>query len=95
MRPRPPSLIPPLIKLVPGNSFPSGHAIFWAVSIVAALRYARGYLGGYVPLIFGVMGAWMCLSRIVGGTHYPLDIIGGFVIGIVAGLIFVTIERRV
>ena len=68
---------------------------FWAVSIVAALRYARGYLGGYVPLIFGVMGAWMCLSRIVGGTHYPLDIIGGFVIGIVAGLIFVTIERRV
>lgn len=58
------------------DSFPSGHATFFSALAVAIYLYHPriGILFGFGVLIIG-------LSRIIAGVHYPIDIIGGFVIG--------------
>jgi membrane-associated phospholipid phosphatase len=57
-------------------SFPSGHATFFmalAVSIFLMHKKA-GYYFMFFALIIGI-------ARIMGGVHYPTDILGGFALG--------------
>jgi undecaprenyl-diphosphatase len=57
-------------------SFPSGHATFFmalAVSIFLSHKKA-GYLFMFFALLIGI-------ARIIAGVHFPVDILGGFVIG--------------
>ncbi len=66
-----------------GYGFPSGHATFFmalAFSIFF-LHKKAGYFFIFFALIIGV-------ARIIAGVHFPLDILGGFVLGaIVATLV--------
>ena len=39
--------------------------------------------------------ALVCLSRIYVGGHYPLDVVGGILLGVGVSLIFVGIEKRI
>ncbi|MCU0660035.1 MAG: phosphatase PAP2 family protein [Candidatus Pacebacteria bacterium] len=59
-----------------GYAFPSGHATFFSALAVAVYRYHKrfGMLLGGIALVVGV-------ARIVAGVHFPIDIIGGFVLG--------------
>ncbi len=73
-------------------SFPSGHA---ATSFAAAtiLSLAKPRLA---PLWF-LLALAVGFSRIYVGVHYPLDIVGGAVLGIVVALAlhrFVTVRAR-
>jgi undecaprenyl-diphosphatase len=71
--PRPKALVP-----VPHDaSFPSGHA---ATSFAAAtiLTFAFPRLA---PALF-VLAAAVAFSRVYVGVHYPLDILGGAVLGV-------------
>ena len=64
-------------------SFPSGHtAIAFAASVPVFILSSKRL--GVVMLIFSVL---MGLSRIYVCVHYPTDVIGGAVIGILCGLV--------
>ena len=66
---------------VTGRSFPSGHAANnMAVATVLILFFGwRGAL--YLPLALLI-----AYSRIYTGSHWPLDVVGGMVLGIVGGV---------
>ena len=57
-------------------SFPSSHAAnMGAMAVLFAVRYRRHWwIGVTIALVVG-------LSRIVVGVHYPLDVLGGYLVG--------------
>lgn len=58
------------------NSFPSGHATFFAALATAVfLRHRRA------GLILWVGALLIGLARVVSGVHFPADILAGFVLG--------------
>lgn len=61
----------------PDYSFPSDHMTFFAALTAAT------WLAGYKKLgwVFCIMGIVVGVSRVIVGVHYPLDIIGGIVMG--------------
>lgn len=61
----------------PYTSFPSGHATFFYALAMAVYGYHKklGYL-------FFFLAGVISLSRIGAGVHYPVDIMGGMIIGI-------------
>lgn len=75
--------IKPLIpKDTAGKSFPSRHA-FSIFVIAAAFWSVCPPLGG-VLLAAGVL---LSAARVVGGVHFPRDVIAGAVIGLASGLL--------
>ncbi len=64
------------------DSFPSGHsAASFAVATVLAKRFPA--VG---PLCLGI-AAFVALSRILRGSHFPTDVLGGAVMGVISGVI--------
>lgn len=69
-------------------SFPSGHTIFFF-----ALAMATWYIHQRFAVFLFVCGALAGVARIAAGVHYPSDIIGGAVLGILAAMILRHIFR--
>jgi undecaprenyl-diphosphatase len=67
----------PLLVNVIGDSFPSGHA---ATSFAGATVLAR-YLPGRWPVLF-LLATAIAFSRVYVGVHYPSDVLGGAVLGV-------------
>jgi undecaprenyl-diphosphatase len=66
------------------DSFPSGHTTAsFAVATVLAHYFPKGRL-----MWFG-LAAFIGTCRVIKGSHYPTDALGGVLIGIVTGLILV------
>jgi membrane-associated phospholipid phosphatase len=64
-------------------SFPSGHAAnSSAIATVIAYEY-RKKKWVYIPVI--ILALLICYSRIYVGVHYPLDVLGGILLGIFCG----------
>lgn len=63
-----------------GLGFPSGHA---AVATIVGLS-AGTYLGPSSALVALGVPTMVGLSRIYVGAHYPLDVVGGFGLGVAA-----------
>ena len=59
-----------------GYAFPSGHTTV-AVAIAFALYFINKKVG-YVFMFFALL---IGLTRIIAGVHFPIDILGGFVLG--------------
>jgi undecaprenyl-diphosphatase len=82
-RDRPPVRYPEphaLVKVPADHSFPSGHT---ATSFACALVLARAAPRLRVPLF--ALAAAIGLSRVYVGVHYPLDVLGGAVLGLLVG----------
>ena len=73
-------------------SFPSDHAS--ASFALAMAIWLRNKVAGSIAL---VLAAAVSVSRVVVGTHYPSDVDGGAIIGILAALVFwlPPVRRRV
>lgn len=71
-------------------SFPSGHSAFFFAMATAMYLYNKKWGIG-----FFIAALLMNVSRIIAGVHYPSDILGGMVVGIVvAYAVFYIAERR-
>lgn len=79
--------ITPLIIHAQDASFPSRHATIMTAIVFVYLYYKSKW----APLIL-FLAFWVGLSRIYVGVHYPLDILGGIVIGLLAAFISIKIK---
>jgi undecaprenyl-diphosphatase len=79
----------PLIAIPHSDSFPSGHAAtsFACATVLAALvpRAAPA---------FYVLALAIGYSRVYVGVHWPLDVVGGAVLGIATALLLLAVTRR-
>lgn len=80
------------VQTAPGAAFPSGHAqsaaTFWGL---AAMLGRRGWLVAVATLLTLAIG----VTRIYLGVHWPVDVLGGTVLGlIVAALAWLVARRR-
>lgn len=75
---RPFAVLPDVFSLFnqTGYAFPSGHsAVMSAVAFAIFFQHKKaGYVFMFLALLIG-------LARIVAGVHFPIDILGGFILG--------------
>ena len=92
MRPRPFDAIPQLQALVHagGWSFPSGHSTSPMAAGVVMFRQLPRPIGA-LALILAIL---ICLSRLYVGVHYPTDVLCGTLIGILAALCAIKLQKK-
>ncbi len=59
-------------------SFPSGHATFF-MALALALFFSHKKAGYWFILFALLIG----IARIIAGVHFPMDILGGFILGFI------------
>lgn len=76
--PRPFNMFPEITSLFreTGYAFPSGHATFFMALAMALFFLDKK--AGYIFIFFAVL---IGIARIIAGVHFPIDILGGFVLG--------------
>jgi len=95
--PRPFTLLPNVIQLVPESEaygFPSGHsASSFAVMMVIGLKYRLHIKGKSYRLLYPLLAfaSLIAFSRVYIGVHYPLDVIFGAIVGILSALVVIYI----
>jgi len=96
-RPRP--IIPKSDYLIAADSefaFPSGHAlIVSAGATVALLLFNNTPRKLLVSIALAIEATLVCISRVYVGGHYPLDVVGGVLLGAGVSLIFVGIDKSI
>lgn len=80
------------------NSFPSGHSItifaLLTVLMFAFVPKAKKYQVLWF-LLFILVGLFLISTRVAVGAHYPLDALTGSILGYIAGLTGIYVNRRV
>lgn len=76
-------IVPLLDKDSSGNSMPSRH-VFSATIISMACLHANLPVG----LVLLITSALLGLVRVLGGVHYPKDVLVGYACGLIWGILF-------
>ncbi len=73
----------PLFSQIADASFPSGHATFFftLATVIFLQMSARWGIVAYIGVFL------ISLGRVFAGVHYPIDILGGAIIGLLVPLI--------
>src|SRR3989339_578089 len=71
-------------------AFPSGHATFFSALVFSIffLHKKAGYVFMFLSLIIG-------LARITAGVHFPVDILGGFILGGLVAYLFAFFTKKI
>ena len=95
-RPRP--IIPDndiLIQADSEFSFPSGHALIVSAGAITVLSLFRDSNKKFaISLILTLEAALVCISRVYVGGHYPLDVVGGIILGVGVSCLFIWKENK-
>lgn len=78
----------PFVKEAADASFPSRHA-----TIAAVIAFSYLYFKSRWSVLFLFIMVWISLSRVYVGVHYPLDVVGGFLVSIAALFISIKIKK--
>jgi undecaprenyl-diphosphatase len=70
-------------------SFPSDHAI-----AAFAIGFAVAFMGRRMGAVFLAGATLVAVTRVISGIHYPGDVLGGAVIGLVAAVIVMFFARN-
>lgn len=76
------NITPIINKDTKGKSFPSRH-VFSVFIIAMTLYYISSLLGVFLMFI----GVILAIIRVLGGVHFPKDVIVGAIIGVLSGII--------
>jgi undecaprenyl-diphosphatase len=79
----------PHLFSVNSYSFPSGHTIFM-FSLATAVYFFNKPLSYFLY----VCGFAIGVSRIIAGVHYPFDILGGIILGILTSVLVHRISKK-
>lgn len=96
-RPRP--LIPKEDIILPADAeyaFPSGHALIVSANaavVLALFRLTRKQR--IISMLLAIEAAIVCVSRVYVGAHYPLDVLGGILLGVGISFIFIGSEKKI
>ena len=74
-----------------GYGFPSGHVITAVMLSALIARQLNHRWIWFVGIIYVMVVGW---ARMYTGVHYPHDVLGGLLIGIVLALIYHRLLRR-
>ncbi|MHB0867272.1 MAG: phosphatase PAP2 family protein [Thermoleophilia bacterium] len=78
-----------LLDRSPDASFPSDHATFsFAIAWMILFQNRRWGIGAVV------LGVAISLARVFAGTHYPLDVTGGALLGLAAAALVWRLRTR-
>lgn len=80
----------PLIPFSADASFPSRH-----ISIMAGIAFTYVYFKSKWGTLFLLLMLWVGLARIFVGVHFPLDVIGGFVTGLISLAVALQIKKLI
>jgi len=80
--------ITPLV-LESSYSFPSSH-----VTVITALTVIVWKMNRKWGVVFAIFTVLIALSRMILGVHYPVDVLGGMIIGIFIGLFTLWFYKR-
>jgi undecaprenyl-diphosphatase len=86
VRGRPTTDLVQVIENVPGHGYPSGHAVFFTwlsfmLAVVLTPRLPRAWRV-LLWVAAGLLAFTACLGRVWGGTHWPTDVVGGFLLSL-------------
>lgn len=96
-RPRP-DVVPHLGTLPTSTAFPSGHSmnaavVYLTLGTIFAMAVGRKRLKAYVIGLAMLVTLLIGLSRVYLGVHYPTDVLGGWMAGLVWGLLCWLVAR--
>ncbi|MFX1478212.1 MAG: phosphatase PAP2 family protein [Promethearchaeota archaeon] len=80
--------IPYLMRESEQQSFPSGHVAFF---LFFGIIFAFHFHSWIIFIIFIGLDAIIAVSRVILGVHFPIDVIFGFIFGILYALLFLGI----
>jgi undecaprenyl-diphosphatase len=85
-----------ILKSDSESSFPSGHAVIVSAGAINTLMLFRGtFKKNIISICLTIEASLVCFSRVYVGGHYPLDVVGGIILGVAISLIFIGIYRHV
>ncbi|MEM3832681.1 MAG: phosphatase PAP2 family protein [Thermoprotei archaeon] len=91
MQPRPSVLFYLIPEKLNDYSYPSGHALIVATGAIIALLMLPLFVS--IPLLIEAIA--VSYSRIYIGVHWPIDILGGWILGIAIALFAVSMYEKI